>query len=290
MAESQEAPSAPASQPALDLDSTVRVGGEEIPVGDLVDMARRGAAAEEYSSYASTLMRPDASDSERESAVRYLMDKEGYNSEQIEGYIASIQGREPMPEQDQPEDPRYDDFARYQNHMEQRLGNLEKKQSQVGVDFLRTRMKEAVKNTMETSDVVKTLLRKSEELNGPEGNEERRTSIQAQLEAQLVENLRSRKSRGENFEVSWFNDEVNRAADTIYNRIRSVIGDPDKIGRSPETVAGAEMLFSNRQPVEEPKYTSGDNIGTLDSKARDWNTDTLSRLAMDLSSGGETKT
>jgi hypothetical protein len=267
------------------------VGGESITVGELVDMAKRGVAAEEYSSYASTLMRPDASESDREQAVRFLMTQEGYNPEQIENYVSALQGREEAQSAQDHQEARQDDkFAQYQRYTEDRMNRLEQKQSQVGVDFLRTRMREAVQNTMDNSDVVKTLIRKSEELNGPEGAEDRKVSIQAQLETQLVENLRARKSKGENFEVSWFNEEVNRAADTIYNRIRSVIGDPDKIGRSPETVAGAEMLFSNRQPVEEPKYTSGDNIGTLDSKARDWNTDTLSRLAMDLSSGGETKT
>ena len=282
------APAAPAEPPSLNLDSTVQVGGESYSVNDLVDMAKRGAQAEEYSSFASTLMRPDSSNEQKEEAVRYLMHQEGYNPDQIEDYVAGLNGQQEEKPQGE-EMNQSDQFRSYQNQMESRMQNLEQKQSKVGVDFLRSRLNETVGRAMEENPRIQTLLSKSRELNGEEGSSERAKSIQSQLESQIIDNLRARKGKGENFSVSWFNDEAGKAADTIYDRIRSVIGDPDKIGRSPETASETEMMFSNRQPVPEPTYEAGDSVGSIDSKVRDWNTDALSRLAMDLSSGDETK-
>jgi len=285
----------PQQSPTLNLDSTVQVGGENITVGDLVEKAKRGAMAEEYSGYASVLMRPDASPEDREASLRYLMHAEGYNPQQIDEYMDAVNnaqqgGEGGYDEEDVMEqNDQSDQFMQYQNDMHQRLKNVEQKQSQVGVDFLKTQLNTAVNNAMETNSSIQTLIKKSQQLNGEEGSSDRIGSIRKQLETEIIDNLRSRKSRGESFNVSWFNDAANNAAGTIYNRIRSVIGDPDKIGRSPETASETEMMFSNRQPVAEPTYEAGDSVGSIDSKVRDWNTDALSRLAMDLSSGDETK-
>jgi len=283
-----EAPPAQDPTPqSMNMDSTVRVGGEDYSVADLVDMAKRGAQAEEYSSHASVLMRPDASDSEKETSIRYLMDREGYTPEQIEDYVANLNNNQAQDNQGQNEGP--DPFEQYQRQMESRMNKLEEKQSKVGIDFLRSRLGETVSKAMQENSQIQTLLNKSRELNGDEGFADREKNIKAQLEAQIIDNLRTRKGRGETFNVSWFNDEANSAADTIYNRIRSVIGDPDKIGRSPETASETEMLFSNTKPVAEPTYEKGDTVGSVDTKVRDWNTDALSRLAVDLNTGDETK-
>ena len=73
----------------------------------------------------------------------------------------------------------------------------------------------------------------------------------------------------------------------MYDKFSSVIGDPDKIQRSPETAA-EENLF-NKPPVNPPKYEKGDDMGDINVKARDWTLDTLLRGAQEGAAGGESK-
>ena len=75
----------------------------------------------------------------------------------------------------------------------------------------------------------------------------------------------------------------------MYDKFRSVIGDPDKIQRSPETATDSDSLF-NKPPVEPPKFEKGDSMGDINVKTREWTLDTLLRGARDGSSGGESKT
>jgi len=66
-------------QPALDLDATVKIDGQEIPIRDLVAAREEAAGLKEYAANARVLVNPGAaSDTEREQAIRYLMTQEGY--------------------------------------------------------------------------------------------------------------------------------------------------------------------------------------------------------------------
>ena len=69
--------------------------------------------------------------------------------------------------------------------------------------------------------------------------------------------------------------------------LNSVIGDPDKIQRAPET-ATEDSLF-NKPPVKAPEYEKGDDMGDINVKARDWTLDTLLRGAREGAAGGESK-
>tara|TARA_R100000458_G_scaffold15269_1_gene12996 strand:+ start:5173 stop:6084 length:912 start_codon:yes stop_codon:yes gene_type:complete len=284
-APTQEAPPtpAPAPSPNINLDATVQVDGVEVTVGQLVDVAKQASGIHEYNQHASVLMQQGASDTDKEAAVRYLMNVEGYQPDQIDEYVTSLKGEQPQEEAPMTTpDP-------LSNENKQRLESLENNQRRMNADFLRQNLNETLDRVMESNPKIRTLLDKGEEMNPNSDAAERRSSLRSQIERSLMDNVRSRKSRGENFNLSWFSDEATKAADNIYNRISTVIGDPNKIGRAPETASGLDSFFANKKPVEAPQFADGDNMGTMDSKAREYNVDALSRLAEDLSTGDQSK-
>tara|TARA_R100000458_G_scaffold47003_1_gene45671 strand:- start:235 stop:1155 length:921 start_codon:yes stop_codon:yes gene_type:complete len=282
------APTESQPQPtALNLDATVRVDGNEVTVGQLVDVAKQAAEIHEYNKHASILMQQNADDSSKETAVRFLMNAEGYTPTQIDEYVNSLQGTPEEPQGEETVTQQQPDPLAQQN--DQRIQELEASQKRMNADFLRDKMKEAVSNVMSNNPKIQTLLQKGAEMSPETSEADRLKNIQRQVEASMMENIRARKSRGENFNLSWFSDEGTNAADNIYGRISTVIGDPNKIGRAPETASSVESFFANNKPVEAPEYKSGDNMGSMDSAAREYNVDALSRLAQDLSTGDQSK-
>lgn len=290
MTPTPEAQAPPPIQPAaLNLDSKVTFDGKEVSVGELIQQNQRIGDLEEYQENASRLMTNDTPVPERENAMRYMMSKQGYSSDQIEQHI--ITTREMTSDMNQEQQP----TPNSPNETEQafareraRLADMESRQSRMGVDMLRRDLESAVSDTMGNNTKMQTLLRRSKELVGDEGYDQRVESIQEEVRRTTMNNLQSRKSRGETFDNSWFIQETNKAADAVYERIRSVIGDPDKIQRAPETASETDS-FVNNPPVPLPTFEKGDNMGSATTKSHDWTSDTLSRLALDVSQGGESK-
>lgn len=292
------APAAPAPEPAsgsespppsaevqnINLDAKVQVDGSEVTVGQLIDVARHAVELNEYNQHASTLMKHDSDDAAKENAVRYLMGQEGYETEQINEYLQTIQGVGGTEETPQQEGQQEMNDPRVQEN-QQRLQQLEQSSRQMNVDFLRQNLNATVEEVMASNEKVQTLINRGRDLD-PGNEADRLASIRRQVENQLVENVRSRKTKGESFNLNWFKEEGTKSADIVYDRVRSVIGDPNKIGRSPETASGEESFYVGQKPVDPPKFESGDNVGTVETKVREYNVDTLSRLATDLSNEG----
>jgi len=104
----------------------------------------------------------------------------------------------------------------------------------------------------------------------------------------MMDNLKKRRASGETFNANWFDEEAGKATKFVYDKFRSVIGDPDKIQRSPETATDSDSLF-NKPPVDPPEFEKGDDMGALSVKSHDWTLDTLLRGAREGASGGKSK-
>lgn len=278
----------PAPQPAeLNLDSKVTFDGKEVSVGDLINQNRKISELEEYKTKASALMSGEVSQEERENAMRYILGQQGYSSNQIETYISSTKEMaNQMTEETPSQQPNPTEEMLAQERA--RIAEMEARQSRMGVDMLRRDMDSALESTMQNNPKINALLQKSKDLVGEEGYEKRVMNIQEQIRQATMANLQSRKSRGERFDSSWFNQETDNAANAVYERIRSVIGDPDKIQRAPETASDVESFIS-KPPVAAPTYERGDNMGSATDKSHDFTVDALSRLAADLGMGGESR-
>lgn len=114
-------------------------------------------------------------------------------------------------------------------------------------------------------------------------------ALQDQVREATLKNLYSRRdASGGQFSEDWVSDEAAKAAKAIAGNYRTVIGDIDALGRSPETEGELEYLKTHA-PVAAPEFKKGMDKGDVEKDVRAFNVDTLSRLAFDTSAGGETK-
>jgi hypothetical protein len=114
-------------------------------------------------------------------------------------------------------------------------------------------------------------------------------ALQEQVREATLKNLYGRRdATGGQFSEEWVAEEAAKAADAIAGNYRTVIGDIDALGRSPETDGELETLRSQK-PVAPPEYKKGMDRGAADASVRDFNVDALTRLAADMGAGGETK-
>ena len=277
----------------LNLDQPVKIDGQEVNLSDVIEGYRAAGNLAEYRQHASSLMNSEGmSTEEREYSMRYLLASEGYTPSQIEEYV--VASREVTNSVDMEDDvdqsqnsapenqPAQDEAAR------QRIVQMEEQQNRLAVDMLKRDLETNMDSVMKANPTVQKLLEKSRSLAGEDGYSERVESIRNEIQRVTLDSMRSRRNRGEKFDKSWFDQETNKAADTVYQRIRSVIGDPDKIQRAPETASSADNFLS-KPPVKDPTFEQGDNMGTSTNKAHDYTVDALSRLAADLDSGGESR-
>lgn len=294
------------SQPAMNLDSTIQVDGEEISIKELVSARDEAVKLKEYNEHARTLISPAGSDDQtRESAVRYLMTQEGYSSQDIEEYINWTNNQD-QPEQVEtptvqpeytptPESESYDPDSllnqqeQYRIQQEQimkeqeqqRLNAIEDRQQRLGAEMMKKELNNAIDTTMQSHDSIAKLM-------GIEsGGDNRRDVLRHEVETEMLQSLRNRRSAGEQFNPNWFAEEAGKAAKSVYDKFSSVIGDPDKIQRSPETATEDSMF--NKPPVDPPSYQKGDSMGDINNKAREWTLDTLLRSAQDGATGGDSK-
>jgi hypothetical protein len=114
-------------------------------------------------------------------------------------------------------------------------------------------------------------------------------ALQEQVREATLKNLYGRRdAAGGQFSEEWVADEAAKAAKAIAGNYRTVIGDIDALGRSPETDGELEVLKSQK-PVAPPEFKKGMGVGDVDKDVRNFNVDALSRLALDIGEGGETK-
>lgn len=245
---------------------------------------------------------------EREEAMRFLMDDSGFTPDEIERWVevqrlqaegaddddAAPADPEPPTSgddlmEDQPRPRREDPRDREIRELRERLERLTEHVSATQTSTLESRINDQVTRALDSHQGVSSLLGVSARLNGEEGLERRRQMFADDLRQQTVAELRRRKARGGQFREDWIPEAVEKAAADITERYRSVIGDPDKIRRSPETGTGQDEL----RPIEPPKdpiFEPGDDAGKVTAKALEFTEGTLLSIAQEASKDGKSLT
>lgn len=300
--ESTQETTSETKSPSLDLDSTIKVDGKEVSVKDLIDSRNENLQLKEYNEQARKLISPNNTDEEsREKAVRFLMTEEGYSPDDINEYInwtnevqeGNVEGQEEpvyqVPEYDGTQQENSNEDLQQQYYQEkmmreqeqQRMSEIEERQARIGTEMMKKEMSNALDSIMASNEQVSKLMGVNQD------NEGRTAVLRQEVESAMMDSLRKRRASGENFSNSWFSEEAGNAAKTVYDKFSSVIGDPDLIQRAPET-ATEDSLF-NKPPVDPPKYETGDSMGDINIKTREYTLDTLLRGAREGAAGGKSK-
>lgn len=301
-----ETPTETPSTPALNLDATVRVGGQDIPIRELVEAKENlEYLKQDYSKLASfreattKVMRPDIDPSVKEQAARQLLVDMGYRGEEVDQYVQdwmqaqSGQG-ETMADEDTT-DTRGDDddgsaeavaeaIMKAQRDAQQTAEQL----NRMRAEQLNSRMNTQIMMGLDLDPAARTMLNKLEEINGKEASRGARQAFERDIRQQTLENLKARRAAAGTFEEAWISEESAKATQEVLAKYRSVIGDPNKLGRAPETDSSASA-FLNQKPVPAPRWKPGVTPGDMETAIDAFNKDALSRLAASLDSGSDGK-
>lgn len=145
-------------------------------------------------------------------------------------------------------------------------------------------MDQQINGSLDGVKDASTLLGKLRELNGEEAAKNARAAIERDIRQTTLDFLRQRRDASGTFNEAWVAEEAKRATESVVAKYRSVIGDPNRLGRAPETASGPDY-FVSRKPVPAPKWKPGMKTGDLETQLNAYNSDVLSRLAAGLDKG-----
>ncbi|MEY5144923.1 MAG: hypothetical protein RL745_290 [Actinomycetota bacterium] len=302
--ETAQTETAPPSGAVVDMDARVRAGGNEIPVADLLKAKEElEYLKQDYSKLVSfrdataKVMRPDVDPGVKEQAARQLLLDMGYRGNEVEQYVqdwmSSQQGGNMT---DEPtdnvggddNDKSAEQVAEAIMAAQRQAQQAQEELQRMKAEQLNSRLNAQIVMGLEGNQGARTMLNKLKEINGKDALTSARAAIERDIRQQTLDNLRSRRTAAGVFEEAWISEESARATEQVLAKYRSVIGDPNRLGRAPETDSGASAIL-NRPAVQAPRWKPGSNNGDIESALDAFNKDALSRLAAELDSGSDTR-
>lgn len=280
--------------PPENLNPTVRVGGEDVPVSELVKaredlefMRNDYSKLVQFRDATSKVMRQDIDSNVREQAAREVLIGMGYKGDQVEEYVSEwMQSQQEEQEGNQvmsndenvSEDNSAEQVANAIMQAQNQAEQTSQEMNRMKAEQLNNRMNAQIMMGLDYNKDAITMLSKLEEINGKEASFAAKTAFERDIREQSLNNLRARRSAAGTFEEAWVSEETAKATDQVLAKYRSVIGDPNKLGRAPETDSSTNAIFS-RPAVQAPRWKSGMKPGDAESALDAYNKDALSRLA-----------
>ena len=288
--ETSEASTPDGSQtpPPIDLDQTIKVGGEEYSATDLAEVAKNYGELQEYAQSLEAfqqatvrLMDPATDNETRKQDAKNILLASNYPQEKVEEWVKIYDQEAPVAENtpSQPEVPPTNPA------LEQATQKNNEEITRLRAQLLHQNMENAVSSSIEEDSDGKLLMEWVAQNRTPDEAESVKTSLSERVRAQALENLRQRRNAAGTFDDSWLGEEVQKAANKVAKDMLTVIGDTSKIGRVPETAGQTEVLH-RKEPVKVPD-TKGKTFGDVEAQLRDWTSDQLLRSLSDP--GGDSK-
>lgn len=282
----------------LEMDTELELeDGTVITVGELLKQANAARDAqtkisqlEEFRENATRLMRGESPDAE---AAYKVLRGAGFSDDEARQYAQEYVENDGSEEADEGDE---DDSVKIERMIKQSTREAESKAEKAmkEAQSLRLRMlkEEMDRRVVESIDKNPDIVKMLETLDKTRGREHAAgawRALQEQVREATLKNLYSRRdAAGGQFSEEWVADEAAKAAKAVAGNYRTVIGDIDGLGRSPETDGELEVLKSQK-PVAPPEFKKGMDRGDVDKDVRNFNVDALTRLAADVGAGGESK-
>jgi hypothetical protein len=273
-------------------DGTVVTVGELLQqAGQAREAAQRISQLEEFRENATRLMRGEEPDAD---AAYKVLRGAGFSDAEARQYAQEyLEGEAGGEEGDEGDE---DDIVKIEKAIRNSTREAETKADKAmrEAQGLRLRMlkEEMDRRVVESIDKNPEIVKMLETLDKTRGREHATgawRALQEQVRENTLKNLYSRRdAAGGQFSEDWVAEEAAKAAKAVAGNYRTVIGDIDSLGRSPETDGELEILKSQK-PVPPPEFKKGMERGDVDKDVRSFNVDALSRLAADTGTGGESK-
>jgi hypothetical protein len=264
-------------------------------LGDLMQQAQQARQLESrvqdltrFQQNATKLMRGESPDVQ---AAYEVLRGAGFSDEEARQYAQEyVEGESGEQEAEVGEDEQIERMLKQSTRAaEERAEAALRETRDMRLRMLKTEMDKNVVSAIDGNPEIVKMLETLDKTRGREHAAGAWRALQEQVREATLKNLYSRRdAEGGRFSEDWVADEAAKAAKAIAGNYRTVIGDIDGLGRSPETEGELEFLKSKPE-VKPPEFQKGMDRGAVDKNVREFNVDALSRLAADAASGGETK-
>ena len=299
--ENYEGEASAAESVIRNMNAVIDIDGERFTVAELVDTIRKaGNVVSEiddlraFQEATNRFIRRDGEQHEIADAASKMLAGVGYTDQEIKEYVRdwtrsqnetqddgeetaeeAEEDTQEEPEMTQQNDPRYE--------------RLERETKQMRLRMMQEEMKKGVVSAIDENGEIAKMLMGLDKSRGREHATGAYQAIQDQVRKATLDRLYDRRDKtGGNFSEDWIQEEAAKAAEEVARSYATVIGDLDSLGRTPETVSEMDTITS-KPPVPAPEFKKGMDRGSVDTAVREFNTDTLTRLAFDVSAGGDTK-
>jgi hypothetical protein len=279
---------------ALDMDTELELeDGTVVTLGSLMQQAAQARELQgrvqdltRFQENATKLMRGETSDA---GAAYEVLKGAGFTDQEARQYAQEYVDGE-LQESDQENDVQESPQQRNANRAaEERADAALRETRDMRLRMLKDAMDKNVVSAIDGNPEIVKMLETLDKTRGREHAAGAWRALQDQVREATLKNLYSRRdASGGQFSEDWVSDEAAKAAKSIAGNYRTVIGDIDALGRSPETEGELEYLKS-QAPVPAPEFKKGMDKGDVEKDVRAFNVDLLSRLALDASNGGETR-
>ena len=281
---------------ALDMDTELELeDGSVVKLGDLMQQAQQARQLESrvqdltrFQQNATKLMRGESPDVQ---AAYEVLRGAGFSDDEARQYAQEyVDGESGGQEAEVSDDEQIERMLKQSTRAaEERAEAALRETRDMRLRMLKTEMDKNVVSAIDRNPEIVKMLETLDKTRGREHAAGAWRALQEQVREATLKNLYSRRdAEGGRFSEDWVADEAAKAAKAIAGHYRTVIGDIDGLGRSPETEGELEFLKSKPE-VKPPEFQKGMDRGAVDKNVREFNVDALSRLAADAASGGETK-
>jgi hypothetical protein len=281
---------------ALDMDTELELeDGSVVKLGDLMQQAQQARQLQNrvqdltrFQENATRLMRGENPDPQ---AAYEVLRGAGFSDEEARQYAQEyVEGESGGQEAEVSDDEQIERMLKQSTRAaEERAEAALRETRDMRLRMLKTEMDKNVVSAIDRNPEIVKMLETLDKTRGREHAAGAWRALQEQVREATLKNLYSRRdAEGGRFSEDWVADEAAKAAKAIAGNYRTVIGDIDGLGRSPETEGELEFLKSKPE-VKPPEFQKGMDRGVVDKNIRDFNVDALSRAAADTAAGGETK-
>ena len=285
-----------AQDDGIDMETELELeDGTVIKVGELLAQANRAKEMEQqvqglqkFRENATKLMRGESPDVQ---AAYEVLRGAGFSDEEARQYAQEYVDEEGGDQEaDVSEETQIEQMLKKTTRAaEERAEAALKQTNELRLRLLKEQMDKNVVSAIDGNPEIVKMLETLDKTRGREHAAGAWRALQEQVREATLRNLYSRRdAEGGRFSEDWVADEAAKAAKAVAGNYRTVIGDIDGLGRSPETEGELEFLKSKPE-VKPPEFQKGMDRGAVDKSVREFNVDALSRMAADAAAGGETK-
>ena len=234
----------------------------------------------------SKVMRQDIDLDVKEQAAREVLIGMGYKGNQVEEYVSEWmqsqqqeqEGNQNMSKNDGGDESSAEQVANAIMQAQNQAEQTSQEMNRMKAEQLNSRMNAQIMMGLDYNKDATIMFNKLEEINGKGASFAAKAHFEKDIREQSLNNLRARRSAAGTFEEAWVSEETAKATEQVLAKYRSVIGDPNKLGRAPETDSSTSAIFS-RPAVQAPRWKSGMKPGDSETALDAYNKDALSRLA-----------